>query len=310
VSPSTRPIALTIGVFDGLHRGHQAIVEATVRAARERSGSAWVATFDPHPDTVVRGVEPRPWITPPEERSELLHGLGVDRVELVRFDRTIQGLTPEQFLDRVLGAGAPLRALLVGPDFRMGHGRVGDRDYLSALGHDRGFEVVEVPFLVWNGAKLSSTLLRQEIKAGRLDVAVEILGRPYALEGRVGSGAGRGSGLGYPTANLEMAPEKLLPAPGIYLSRNQFDGTDWPGITYVGPAGTFGPGPVRVEVHLLDYQGSLRGHHLKSMLFSQLRADEVFTSAEELIRAMDRDLVRAKAYWSEAGAPRRPVDAK
>ncbi len=310
MSPSNRPIALTIGVFDGLHRGHRAIVDATVRAARELSGAAWVATFDPHPDTVVRGVEPRPWITPSEERSELLHAMGVDRVELVRFDRAIQGLTPEQFLDRVLGAGAPLRALLAGPDFRMGHGRVGDREYLRALGRERGFEVVEVPFLVWNGAKLSSTLLRQEIVAGRLDVAAEILGRPYALEGRVGSGAGRGSGLGYPTANLEMAPEKLLPAPGIYVSQNRFDGSDWPGITYVGSAGTFGPGPVRVEVHLLDFQGSLRGHHVKSMLFSQLRADEVFTSAEELVRAMDRDLARARAYWSSQGSSRRPVDAK
>jgi riboflavin kinase/FMN adenylyltransferase len=295
---ATRPIALTIGVFDGLHRGHQTVIEATVREARERSGTSWVATFDPHPDTVVRGSDPRPWITPPEERAGLLHAMGVDRVEIVRFDREVQALPPERFLDRVLGPAAPLRALVIGPDFRMGHGRVGDAAYLEALGGRRGFVVRVTPFLSWDGAKLSSTRLRQEIQAGRLEVAAEIMGRPYMLEGRVGSGAGRGAGLGYPTANLEMKPDKLLPGPGVYLSRNEVDGTDWPGMTYVGSAGTFGPGPIRVEVHLLDFQGSLRGHVLKSMLIAQVRADEVFATPDELVRAMDRDLEKARSYWA------------
>jgi riboflavin kinase/FMN adenylyltransferase len=282
-------------------------VRATIRAARERSAASWVATFDPHPDTVVRGSEPRPWITPPEERVALLHSMGVDRVEIVRFDRAVRESSPEEFLDRILGPGAPLAALVMGADFHMGRGRVGDRAYLEVLGRERGFQVLEVPFLARGGAKLSSTLLRQGIQAGRMEAAAEIMGRPYALQGRVGSGAGRGTGLGYPTANLEMAPEKLLPAPGIYLSRSRVGETDWPGLTYVGSAGTFGPGPVRVEVHLLDFRGSLRGRILKTLLISQLRADESFASAEELVRAMDRDVARARAYWSDpapATAPR------
>lgn len=296
---STRSIALTIGVFDGLHRGHQAVIGETVRAARDRSGAAWVATFDPHPDTVVRGSAPRPWITPPDERAGHLHGMGVDRVEIVRFDSEVQSLTPEGFLDRVLGLGAPLAVLVLGGDFRMGRGRIGDRSYLEALGKSRGFEVVEVPLLRGDGAKLSSTALRQEIAAGRVDRASEMMGRPYALEGRIGSGAGRGTGLGYPTANLEIHPEKLLPSPGIYLSHNDLGGGEQrPGITYVGSASTFGPGPIRVEVHLLDFSGSLRGKDLKTMLISQLRADEVFSSAEELVKAMERDLARARAFWA------------
>jgi riboflavin kinase / FMN adenylyltransferase len=300
MSAPARPISLTIGVFDGLHRGHQEIVAATVAEARSRGGAAWVATFDPHPDSVVRATPDRPWITPPGERASLLHGMGVDRVETVRFDDEVRALSPEGFLDRVLGPGAPLKALVAGPDFRMGRGRQGDRSYLQALGRERGFVYREVSFLESGGGKLSSTRLRQEIVAGAMEQAAEIMGRPYALEGTVGSGAGRGTALGFPTANLEVRPEKLLPAPGIYLSRNQFDGRSWPGITYVGSAATFGPGPTRVEVFLIDFAGALRGRWLKTLLISQLRADRVFRSAEELIRAMDDDLARARAFWAGA----------
>jgi len=300
MSAQARPIALTIGVFDGLHRGHQEIIAATLTEARSRGGSAWVATFDPHPDSVVRGTPDRPWITPPGERASLLHAMGVDRVETVRFDEEVRALTPEGFLDRVLGPGAPLQALVAGPDFHMGKGRIGDRPYLEALGEKRGFVYREVAFLELEGGKLSSTRLRQEIAAGAVDRAADIMGRPYTLEGTVGSGAGRGTTLGFPTANLEVRPEKLLPAPGIYLSQNQFDGRSWPGITYVGSAGTFGPGPLRVEVFLIDFAGALRGRWLKTLLISQLRADRVFRSADELIRAMDDDLARARAFWAGA----------
>ena len=300
-----RPIALTIGVFDGLHRGHRRVVETTVDAAREARGVAWVATFDPHPDPVVRGSEPRPWITPPEERKALLHALGVDRVEVVRFDHALRELLPEDFLDRILGPAAPLRTLVIGPDFRMGKNRVGDRAYLEELGRRRGFAVREVPFLTGDGHKLSSTLLRKEIEAGNLEAAADILGRPYALEGTVGSGAGRGTGLGYPTANLEVSPQKLLPGPGIYLSENEVEGRKVPGITYVGTAGTFGPGPIRVEVHLLDFQGSLRGASLRTLLIRRLRTDRVFETRTELIEAMDKDLAEATAWWQRARNPAR-----
>jgi riboflavin kinase/FMN adenylyltransferase len=300
----SRPIALTIGVFDGVHRGHQAILAATTAAARAAGGAAGVATFDPHPDTVVRGEPDRSWITPPEERSALMHRLGIDRVEVIRFDESVMRLTPEEFLDRALGAGASLRTLVLGPDFRMGKGRIGDRAYLEGVGRARGFDVVEVPFLTGSEGKLSSTLLRRAISEGRMEAAAEIMGRPYALEGPVGSGAGRGRSLGYPTANLELHPQKLLPAAGIYLSNNEIDENSLPGLTYIGSAGTFGPGPTRVEVHLIDQQASLRGRPLKTLLISRLRADQVFGSAEDLVKAMDDDLARARRYWAEAGTSR------
>ncbi len=298
---------MTIGVFDGLHRGHQAVIGATVSAARERSGIAWVTTFDPHPDTVVRGAPPRAWITPLEEREGLLHAMGVDRVHVERFDREVQSLPPEEFLDRVLGPGAPLAALVVGPDFRMGHDRLGDRAYLESLGRTRGFAVTEVPFLMGDGKKLSSTTLRRLIEEGSVEDASAMMGRPYTLSGRVGSGAGRGTELGYPTANLELHPEKLLPGSGIYISGNEVGGRHWHGITYVGTAATFGPGPVRAEVHLLDYglQESLRGCPLTTSLVKRLRGDQVFETPDALVRAMDDDRARARAYWeSEAGRAR------
>jgi len=295
----SRPIALTIGVFDGLHRGHQAIVRATVEAARERSGIAWVTTFDPHPDTVVRGAPARPWITTPDEREELLHAMGIDRVHVVRFDPPTQSLSPEGFLDGILGPGAPLATLVVGPDFRMGKGREGDRAYLERLGGTRGFDVREVPFLMENGGKLSSTSLRRLIGEGAMEEAAAMMGRPYSLRGRVGSGAGRGSKLGYPTANLELHPEKLLPSAGIYVSLNDLEGSIWRGMTYVGSAETFGPGPVRVEVHLMDYQGesTLRGRFLTTSLVHRLRPDQVFETPDALVRAMDEDRAHTLEYW-------------
>jgi riboflavin kinase / FMN adenylyltransferase len=292
-----RPIALTIGVFDGLHRGHRVVVDALLESARTCAGVAWVATFDPHPDTVVRGVQDRTWITPPEERAAILHAWGVDRVEVERFDRSLMALSPEAFLERVLGAGAPLRVLVMGPDFRMGRGRMGNRVYLEALGKSRGFTVREVPFLLEEGAKISSTELRRRLESGEVERAEEMLGRPYALRGRVGSGAGRGLSLGYPTANLETHPQKLLPAPGIYLSDNQVHGSEYHGLTYIGSAGTFGPGPTRVEVHLLGYSDSLRGSLIETRLIRRLREDRVFESAEALVQAMDADLAAARSHW-------------
>jgi len=297
---TARPIAMTIGVFDGLHRGHQRVISATVAAARERQGSAVLTTFDPHPDVIVRGAPPRPWITPPDEREELLHAMGVDRVHVVRFDKDVQSLPPEGFLDRVLGEGAPLRVLVLGPDFAMGRDRVGNRAYLEALGARRGFEVREVPFLhEANGGKLSSTALRTLLEEGRMEDAASMLGRPYALRGRIGSGAGRGTQLGYPTANLELHPEKLLPAPGIYVSENRFLGRSGHGLTYVGRAGTFGAGPVRVEVHLLDHEAKepLLGKWLVTSLLARLREDRVFETPEALVQAMDQDRARALDYW-------------
>ena len=311
MAPTNRPIALTIGVFDGLHRGHQAIVRAAVEAARARAGAAWVATFDPHPDAVVRGVEERPWITPPEERAALLHAMGVDRVEVIRFDRSVSMLLPEEFLDRILGVNAPLVALVVGPDFKMGRGRLGDRAYLDALGQRRGFETIEVPFLPaaevapsagTSAEKLSSTSLRRAIESGRMEEAEAMMGRPYALEGTVGSGAGRGTELGFPTANLEIHPKKLLPPAGIYLSDNEMDGGPARGLTYVGSAPTFGDGPTCAEVFLVDFQGNLRGRTLKTLLRSRLRADKVFGSPLELVEAMNEDVARAREIWARQDA--------
>ncbi|MEK7317430.1 MAG: riboflavin kinase, partial [Candidatus Eisenbacteria bacterium] len=146
--------------------------------------------------------------------------------------------------------------------------------------------------------KVSSTALRRAIEAGRMEEAEAMMGRPYALEGTVGSGAGRGTELGFPTANLEIHPQKLLPPPGIYLSDNEMEGGPARGLTYVGSAPTFGPGPTRAEVFLVDFKGSLRGRMLKTLLRSRLRADKVFGSPLELVAAMNEDVARAREAWA------------
>ena len=289
--------ALAIGVFDGLHLGHRALLERALARAREASGRPIVLSFDPHPDVVLsRGAfRIRAPLTPlPEKRRRLL-AMGVDDLVVLPFTRELASLEPEEFVDRYLVTPYAPSALVVGEGFALGRNRTGTVERLRAIGRARGFEVEAVPLVQRDGGPISSTRIRDLLVQGRVAEAGRLLGRSYELEGRVVRGEGIGRSLGYPTANLRLHHEKFLPADGIYAARAQWEGSPWRlAAMSIGVRPTF-DGRVRtVEVHVLDWSGDLVGRALEVELVDWLRPEIRFESSDALVQAMGQDVAETR----------------
>jgi riboflavin kinase/FMN adenylyltransferase len=284
---------VAVGVFDGVHRGHQRIMETAAGIARERSARCVVLSFDPHPDVVLSPrFEVLPPLTPLPEKRERLRAVGADELDVLPFTRELASLAPEEFVDRVLIARHRPVALVAGADFALGRGRAGNCARLSEIGATRGFAVVAVPLVEMDGGPVSSTRIRALLAAGKVAEAARLLGRRYALSGTVVSGDAIGRTLGYPTANLRLDEEKLVPADGIYAVWTRWGGEpEWrAGAMSVGVRPTFG-GQVRtLEVHVIGWQGDLKGSRLEVEFAEWLRPEVRFESREALIAAMDRDV--------------------
>ncbi len=297
---------VTIGVFDGVHRGHRAVLDV-VRAEAAASGARSVAlAIDPHPLAVLAPDRCPPLLTSLPQRLALLAEAGMDVADVLTFTADTARLGPAEFLADI-DARFPLAALIVGPDHALGHQRRGTRDVLASLGTERGFAVRGVDPLYLEGDAVSSTRIRQVLAAGDLAQAERLLGWPYVLDGPVRPGDGRGRTLGYPTANLDVDPSRLLPADGIYAVR--VDGaTDDPrrsvaGALSIGVRPTFvTDGRRTVEVFLLDFDGDLVGRHLRLTLLARLRDEQRFDSAEALIAQMHDDVARTRAVVQARGA--------
>ena len=286
--------AVAIGVFDGLHLGHRAILDAALARARAAGGRCVVMSFDPHPDVVLSrgGFHSPPPLTPLGERRRRLAALGVDALDILPFTRELAALEPEVFVDRHLVAPHAPIALVVGEGFALGRGRSGTVARLGAIGATRGFEVEAVPLVALEGAPVSSTRIRAALAEGRVADAARLLGRRYALAGTVVTGDGRGRELGYPTANVRLDEERVVPADGIYavLVRLGDEPTLRPAAMSIGMRPTF-DGQVRtLEVHLLDWSGDLVGRALEVEFVAWLRPELRFENAAALIAAMDRDV--------------------
>src|SRR5512143_1459565 len=220
------PSAVTVGNFDGVHRGHQALVSAAVARARAAGGLSVVLTFDPHPARVLRPAHAPAALTTLAQKKELLAGLGVDRLAFLPFDAGIARLSPEEFARAVLRDTLRARDVVVGESFRFGHRREGDARTLVELGARLGFEVHAVPDVLEGGRAVSSSRIRSELGHGHVAAAAVLLGRPYFVDAAVGRGEGRGRTIGVPTANL--APEnEILPAPGVYAGFVRVPGGEW-----------------------------------------------------------------------------------
>jgi riboflavin kinase / FMN adenylyltransferase len=303
------PAAVTIGVFDGVHRGHQALLGRVVAAARRVGGRAVVITFRRHPLAVLNPSRCPPAVTGAEERAALLKSNGIDAVIGLEFDAQTAALTAREFLEQVLLPHYDLKVLVVGPDFAMGRGRAGDPRALAELGKELGFTVEIMPPVAGaGGERISSTQLRNAIRTGDLPAAREQLGRDVAVRGRVVPGAGRGRGLGAPTANLAIDPERLLPADGVYAalvrveSETAGDGLsapEQPAVVNIGLAPTFGGNERRVEVHLLDVDQDLVGAMLQVRLVERLRGEERFESPAALKAQIAADVARARGLIAE-----------
>ena len=290
---------LAIGMFDGVHRGHQRILRRLVDAGRRRRAVSVLLTFEPHPAQVLRGQAPSLLCSESERRARFA-ALGIDVLVVQRFDRAFASQPPEEFLRRV-SAGRQLVAVVMTPDSAFGRDRAGVLPAVRELGLELGFDIDEVPSLAGEGAMISSTRLRTLIGEGRLAEVRRLLGRPYAVIGRVVNGDRRGRELGYPTANLELDEPVTLPPDGIYAVRAGWAGGDplkpvrtADGVASLGVRPTFGGGERVLEVHLFDVDEDLYGQYLRVEFVRRLRGEKRFASSAALVRQMGRDAARAR----------------
>ncbi|MEV7869312.1 bifunctional riboflavin kinase/FAD synthetase [Streptomyces sp. NPDC088124] len=291
---------VTIGSYDGVHRGHQLIIGRAVEKARELGVPSVVVTFDPHPSEVVRPGSHPPLLAPHHRRAELMAGLGVDALLILPFTLEFSKLSPADFIVKVLVDKLHARAVIEGPNFRFGHKAAGNVAVLADLGATYDYEVEVVDLYVsgsaGGGEPFSSTLTRRLVAEGDVEGAAEILGRPHRVEGVVVRGAQRGRELGFPTANVETLPHTAVPADGVYAGWLTADGERMPAAISVGTNPQFEGVDRTVEAYAIDRVGlDLYGLHVTVDFLSYVRGMRKFESIDALLEAMADDVKRARA---------------
>jgi len=287
-TPPERVFVVTIGFFDGFHRGHRAIVRAALQARRAGERTA-VLTFREHPSTFLRPGQEPPLIATLEERVNALARAGLDVAYVIPFDAAVADLSPSEFLDDTLVRRLNARAMVVGENFRFGSKRAGDVAFAQTHLEARGREVIAVPNDLDDGERVSSTRVRAAIAAADFETADRLLGASFSVTGVVAFGAGRGHDLGYPTANLAVAAHKLLPPDGVYRITARHEGRDYLGLASIGTNPTFDGTSRTLEAWLLDFNGSLYGEQLALRNFRFVRAQRRFDSVDELVAQMRED---------------------
>jgi len=295
LSPRGWPaVSVTVGNFDGVHRGHQALVGEAVSAAREASGTAVVLTFDPHPSRVLSPERALTSLMTVDQKAEMLAGLGADRLAVLPFTREVSEKSPEAFAREVLVQALGARQVVVGTNFRFGRGREGDVAGLTALGGSLGFAVRAVAPVWHREAPISSSRVREALARGEVAPAREMLGRPFFVDGVVTRGEGRGRGLGIPTANLDVVNE-TLPRAGVYACRVGLpDGAERAAVANLGRRPTFGGEATTLEAHLLDFEGDLYGHRLRMAFLERLRDERRFPGPDALVAQIRADIAEAR----------------
>jgi riboflavin kinase/FMN adenylyltransferase len=294
---------LALGTFDGVHLGHKKVIGAAVACARTGGGPSVVVTFEPHPLEVLRPSAGPVLLTSLEERLPLLADLGVDIAVVLPFDPAFSRTTAEGWLDEILAGRLQARAIFVGPSYTFGHRREGTAMHLQEWGRARGVEVHLVPAVLVSGEPVSSSRVRSALREGLADEAARLLGRYYSVSGRVVPGEGRGRGLGYPTANLEVASSrKILPGRGVYATIVQTGGRRYGGATNIGYRPTFGGHQLSVETFLLEYEGDLVGEELRLEFVCRIRAERAFPDAQALARQIGEDIAQVRELLAAAGA--------
>jgi riboflavin kinase/FMN adenylyltransferase len=294
---------VAIGNFDGVHRGHRALIDAARARAEQLGAPLGVITFEPHPREVLTPERAPPRLTPLPVKARILGGLGVGHLFALAFNQHLMSKSPEQFVHDVLAGGLGARHVVVGFDFRFGHRRAGDADLLATLGDEYGFGVTCIEPIAWRGEVCSSSRVRAAVAAGDVASAHDLLGHPFLVEGRVVKGDRRGRELGYPTANLRPGRRGLWPADGIYAVRAAWDLHQpvWhDAVASLGVRPTFGGGERLLEIHVFDQDVDLYGRRLCCAFVERLRAEETFATAAELKAQMARDDAVARAALAGA----------
>jgi riboflavin kinase/FMN adenylyltransferase len=290
------PSVVTVGFFDGVHLGHREVLRRTVEAARERDAGSVAVTFDRHPrETLTPGQEPR-LLTTVERKAALIEAIGIDVLVVLEFTREFSEITAEDFIRDVLVGGLHAIHARVGANFTFGHKAAGNVQTLEEVGGPLGMTADEVSLFTLDGRVVSSSSIRESLSNGDLRWPELGLGRRYVVDGEVVSGAGRGKGLGYPTANLRTWPRLLLPGQGIYAGVAELlDGRRYPAAIDVGTNPTFGVEPLHVEAFLLDFDDEeLRGGDLTVEFWDRLRDEVKFDTIDELVAAIADDVERTR----------------
>jgi len=300
--PEVRETVVTVGTFDGVHRGHHAVLEEIGERARRRGSRSVLVTFDRHPLTVVRPEAAPALLTTPDEKMAILAQSGLDYVAFLPFTWTLSRYTPEEFIRLVLLDRFRVAELVIGHDHGFGRSRSGSIDTARRLGTELGFDVDVVEAVTAGDETISSTKIRKAVAAGDVGRAARGLGRPYSFRGPVVHGMGRGRELSFPTANIE-APggRKLLPLEGIYAVRASLRDEICNGLLHLGPRPTFAGSPPSIELYLLDFDRDIYGERVQVDFLERLRGVKPFASAAELVEQMRRDEQRAREFFRERG---------
>jgi riboflavin kinase/FMN adenylyltransferase len=298
---ATRPNAVTIGNFDGVHLGHQAMLARLAARATSVGGLPTVLTFEPHPREIFTPQAAPTRLTSLREKLEILRGLGVAHVHVCRFTKSFAALSAEDFVARLLVEGLRARYVLVGDDFRFGTRRAGDFALLEALGRQHGFQAEALHTVEAAGQRASSTAVREALAVGDMALAAQLLGRPYSISGRVVGGDRLGRQIGYPTANIQLKHNRP-PVTGIFAVHAQgLEAPDWPGVASLGTRPTVhANGKPTLEVHLFNFDRSIYRAHLRVEFLHKLRDEARFPDLPSLIRQIDRDAAQARELLNVA----------
>jgi riboflavin kinase/FMN adenylyltransferase len=291
--------AVTIGNFDGVHRGHAALVAAAARWARPRGGRIVALTFDPHPARQIDLDRAPAALSTPDQKEELLAQLGVETLVVLPFTAAVAEQSAERFAREVLVECLEAKRVVVGDNFRFGHQRQGDVAVLRSLGEELGFELEALAPILHDGRPISSSRVREALARGAVEEAWALLGRPHFVDGHVVEGERRGRRLGIPTANLETANE-ILPARGVYAARCRLPSGGWvPAVANFGRRPTFGGTLPSVEAHLIDFDGDLYGATLRLEFQARVRNERRFPGPDALVAQIREDVARARALVAD-----------
>ena len=297
-----RPTVLTLGVFDGLHLGHQLIVRTVVERARAVAAVPTVITFDPHPRAVLHPESAPPLLQTLDQKVEGFGVLGIEQTIVVRFTREFAQIRADAFLRDVVKERLHAKEIYLGKGFAFGHDREGNIELLRRVSQELGFFADEVPEVRFRNQRVSSSKVRELLMAGKVNLARRLLGRPYGVEGRVEHGAERGAGLGFPTANLRPR-NRVIPAHGVYVTGTLIEGQWRRSVTNVGVRPTFAADmEPSVETFVLNWAGDLYGDVVRVRFLYRLRNERKFSSVDELKKQIEKDVDRAQSYVERGGS--------